>query len=119
MPRTSIPVQTCAAFGGKIQDIVYTAGDDVNKHQIAHPGGELLLWIKNADAAPHDVVLKSVASPRSLNRTADVTITTTNAKESVVCIPLVGYDQGGGVVHVDLADDTSMSFACFKLTPTE
>ena len=118
MARTAIAVQTGAAFGGKIQDVALTAGDATNDHQFVHPGGDVLLFVKNADAAPHDVVVKAVASPRTFGRATDITISTTNAKESVCVIPDKGFDQGAGVVHLDLTVATGMSLAVFKLTPT-
>lgn len=118
MARTAIPVQTSAAFGGKIQNLTYTNGDSVNGHEFVHPGGDVLLIVKNDDASSHDAVLKGVASRLTFNRVADVTITAAATSISVCSVPDKGFDQGSQLVYIDLAVATSMKFAIIKQTAT-
>jgi len=118
MARSAITVQTAGAYGGELEDITLTSADAANNMQFTHPGGDVLLFIKNGHSAPLDVVLKAVASPRTFNMAEDLTISTTNAKESVCAIPDRGYNQGSGVVHLDIATDTNLKLAVIKLTAT-
>ena len=118
MARTAIPVQTTNPYGGKIEDISYTAGDATNDHEFAHPGGDVLVLIKNGSGGSIDTTLVGVASAKTFNRATDVTISTGAGEESVVVVPSSGFDQGSGVVHLDLTTDTSMEFAVVKPTAT-
>jgi hypothetical protein len=119
MARTSITVQTATAFGGELEDITLTAGDATNDMSFVHPGTQsCFVFIKNGHTASIDVVLKGVATQRTYNRAVDVTVSTTNAKESIVAVPPVGYTQSDGTVHLDMTVDTNLELAVFSITPS-
>lgn len=117
MPRTAIPVQTAAAYGGKLEDITMTLVDNPNGNEFVHPGGDALLIVANPTAGPLNVVVQSVASGGTFNREGDVTITTAATPNiSVMAIPDRGFDQGAGVVHLD--PDALLTVAIIKMTAT-
>ncbi len=118
MARTAIAVQSIAAYGGELEDITWTAGDAANDHEFVHPGGTVIVLFKNGHTAPIDAVIKGVASPRTFNRATDVTVSTTNAEESAFACPDKGFDQGSGVVHIDLTTDTNFEIAVIKAAET-
>jgi hypothetical protein len=119
MARTAITVQTAAAFGGKVEDVTWTAADAANNMQFTHPGGDVVLLIQNGHSGPLDVVLNAVASARTFNMAEDITISTTNAEVSACVIPDQGFDQGSGVVHLDIATDTNLELAVIKPTASK
>jgi hypothetical protein len=118
MARTAITVQTAAAYGGKIEDATLTAGDATNDMQFTHPGGDVILFVKNGHTSPITVTVVAVASPASRQMATDIALATTNAKESFCVIPDQGYNQGAGVVHLDMTVDTNLSLAVVKATPS-
>jgi len=118
MARVAIPVQTAAAFGGKIEDIGYTNDDGSGELSFVHPGGTVLVLMNNGSGGGVAVSLLGTASRRTFNRATDVTITTAAGELSVVGVPDVGYDQGGGVVHLDLSTTPTMGFAVVRAAPS-
>jgi len=120
MARTTIPVTELAAYGGVDDDLAYTAGDAVNDHDIVHPGtGDIYLIMKNASGSGKTATLVSAASNRTFNRTGDVTLSPSAGEESIVAIPPQGFIQASDSrVHIDIADATSVSFACYRALPT-
>jgi hypothetical protein len=120
MARSSITVQTCAAFGGAVADAQDNrdAADATNDHSFVHPGGEVLLVIENGSGGDLTALIKGVASPATFNRAVDTTVVTSTGKFSVVGIPDRGFDQGGGVVYIDIDADTSSYLSVYKITPT-
>jgi hypothetical protein len=118
MARVAVPVSTLAAYGGKALDITWTAGSGDN-HAVTHPGGkDIVLMIKNASGAPITTTILAVASPRTLQMAENLTVATAAGKESFVAIPAVGYDQGAGVVHVNLSAHANLSLYALKVTDT-
>lgn len=120
MARTAIPVVDLPAYGVSVDDFSTTTGDDVNNMQISHPGGSLVLYIENTTGTARPVVLKGVASQYTFNRATDVTYSCVAYSQNIVVIPDRGFDQGDGVVHLDIASyGTSLQFAAFRviLTP--
>lgn len=120
MARSAITVQTCAAYGGSVANASDNrdAADATNDHQFTHPGGTVLLQIDNGSGGDLIALIKGVASPATFNRAVDVSVTTSTGKSSVVAIPEWGFDQGNGVVHIDIDADTSSYLSVYALTPT-
>lgn len=114
MARVSIPVQTAAAFGGKIEDIAYTNDDGAGELSFVHPGGTVIVLMNNGSGGSVAVTLAGTASRRTFDRATDETITTGAADQSVVAVPDVGFNQGGGVVHLDLSTTPTMGFAVIR-----
>lgn len=112
MARVSLTVQDIPANGGTLDDITFTAADATNDHSFENDGRCLVL-VKNDDASSHTVDVISVADEHG--RTGDRTIT---AGAGDICIsgPFLpaNWNQSGGVVHLDLTDDTSMSLAVVR-----
>ena len=115
MARTALTVQTIPANGVSLDDIAMTAGDATNDHEYLNDGTVFVL-MKNADASPHTATLISVAD--EYGRTEDETMTCA-AGESCIAGPFKprNWNQAGGLMHVDLTVDTSVSFAVLKFTP--
>jgi hypothetical protein len=101
--------------GGEVEDITFTAADAAN-NMIFVNDGKTRLVIKNGHTGSLDVVIKSVSCEHG--RTGDLTISTTNAKESIAGpFPTNLWNQGGsdaGKVHVDIATDTNLSLAAIQ-----
>ncbi len=110
---TAIPLQTVPSYGGEIDSISWTAGDDVEDHEFSNDGNAILL-IRNGDASPRDITIVSVAD--RLNRLGDLTVTVPAGEIGFVGpLPIEGFNQPGGVVSVTLDDDTSIEFAAIQL----
>jgi hypothetical protein len=123
MPRTDLTVQTVPAFGGNLEDLSYTAADAANNMQFPHSGDDrMFVIVKNKHSSQQDVVLVSVGSNKTFQRTGDVTIETSAGsgadKESIQAIPPTGFTQTDGNVHLNIADDTALSLAVIRLVPT-
>lgn len=123
MPRTSITVQSLAAFGGKDEDITYTSADAANNMDFTHPGNrDVFVIVKNKHSSPQTAVVNGVASNKTFQRASDITITTAAGdsadKESLMAVPVEGFTQTDGVVQIDIADDTALSLAVFQISPT-
>jgi hypothetical protein len=114
MARTAIPVQTLSSkHGGEVEDLTWTAADDVNNMEYVGTGNEIVL-IKNASGGSLDVVFKSVADP--YERTGDLTVSTGASDQSVAGrFPRLLWNQSDGLVDIDIADDTSLSLAVIRL----
>jgi len=109
MARTAITVQAMAAHGGGKDDIAWTAADATNDHEFLNTGRELVL-MKNDSAGALTATLVSVAD--EYGRTGDKTITTGASDISIFGpFPPSKFNQAGGLMHIDLTDDTSLSFA--------
>lgn len=122
MPRTNIPITQLAAFGGKDEDITYTALDATNEMEFVHPSRDCLLIIKNKHTSAQVSTLISVGDVRTFNRTGDITLTTaagdTADKETLVTVPTVGFTQSDGKVDLDVTADTAASAAVIEMLPT-
>lgn len=115
--RTSIAVQTMAAYGGKGEDITLTVVDNPNGNKFVHPGGDVLLIVINPEAGPLLLTIPSVAFPGSFNRTGDIAITTAATPNvSTMGVPDKGFNQGSGVVHIDSA--ALLKVAIIKMAQT-
>lgn len=114
MARTNIPVQQMLSHGEGDTDVQFTAGDDTDKHSFINDGTVLLL-MKNTAGAPKTADIISVANRHG--RTGDQTLTCpANTGISIAGpFPKSVWNQSGGVVHVDLTDDTDISFAAVRL----
>lgn len=114
MARGVLTPQAIGIHGGGIDDITWTAGDATNDHQFVNTGREILLH-RNGDASPHPCTVVSISDP--YGRSGDITLTT--GADDISCAgpfnPVL-FSQAGGVVHVDLADDTSIEFAVVQYT---
>ena len=118
MARTSVTVQTTPRFGASLDDVTFTAGDAANDHEFVNDGNTLLL-MKNTDASGKTATIPIVQNSRSLNKSGLTQTLTASGGGSEICIagpfdPDI-FNQTGGVVHVDLTDDTGVSFAAVKL----
>ncbi len=119
MARTDITVQTLSAYGGKVEDLTLTAGDATNDMSFTHPGGQAcFLFIKNGHTSPITVDMIAVAGPKTFQMAQNVSIATTNAKESMVGVPPVGFTQSDGKVHLDMTVDTNLELAVFTMSPS-
>jgi hypothetical protein len=122
MAKTPINVVQLEAYGGFSQSFTYTAADLSNQMEVRHPGGDgVFLLIQNADSASHSIQVLGASNARTyLKTSANYTEIATAAGEySIAPLPLAGYDQGGGVVHVDiLVSDTDLNLVVFKMSAT-
>jgi hypothetical protein len=119
MARTSITVQTLAAFGGKVEDVTMTAGDATNDMSFAHPGGQgCFLTIDNGDASPQVTTINAVATQKTFNMATNITVTTAAGARSYVAIPPTGFTQSDGTVQIDMTSDTSLTLAVLSITPS-
>src|SRR4051812_47519213 len=116
MARTAIPIQTVPANGGGIAGLTFTAADQANGMQFPNDGRTLLL-IKNTDASPHNVTVKSV--PDRFQRSGDTIV----AAPASTTVSIAGpfqfelFQQTTGVVNVDFASATGMTVAAVQLAP--
>lgn len=117
MPRTNIPVTTPAVFGGATTDVkaLATAGDATNDHSFVNSGAEHL-DVFNDGAGAVAVTVKGVGSAGNMNRAVDTTFSVAAGEVGKVnLLDPSGFNQAGGVVHVDLDIDTSVSLLVTKL----
>lgn len=116
MARTEIPIQEVADFGGGIDDVTFTSGDAANDMYFENDGRTILL-VSASTSSGQTITVVSVADP--FGRTGDKSITVPTNGTSVrgPFAPTL-YNQGGsnkGRVHVDMSDDTGVSFAAVRL----
>lgn len=116
MPRVAITVQD-VGFQGDLNPVVFSAADQANGHTVLNdsPGG-VQLHVKNDDSSPHTVTVAGV--PDRWGHTVDLVTIVANATQAIMgpFAPQV-FNQAGGLVNVDLDDDTSMSFAAVRPAP--
>ena len=120
MARTNIAIQTLAAYDGFLQPIVYTAADATNDMKITHPGGDgvfLLVWNDHA-TADTEVTLVGVANARTYYKVTNTVSTTGDGEFSLIPLPLANYDQGDGLIHVDIDVSVDVYVVVFKMHPT-
>ncbi len=117
MPRTSIPVQSVAAFSA-LDDVSFTAGDDTNDHSFINDGRSFVIQ-KNTDASAKTSTIIVPSSARVLDKsTLTIPLVTAGGGTELSVSPLLPqhiYNQSDGTVHVDLTDDTGVSFAVVSL----
>ena len=115
MARVDIPVQVIPANGGIDQEITWTAADQTDKHSFVNTGRELLL-MKSATAGAKAATIVSVANKH--NRTGDGALAPTGEGVIAIAGPFLPslWSQSGGVVHVDIADETDVTFAVVRYT---
>lgn len=111
MARTAIPV-TDLPFQGKSDGPSLTSADATNDMEFINDGRTYLLF-KNDDASPKSVTIVSVAD--EAGRTQDLSLTVPAGGLSVTSFFRPRWwNQPDGVVHVDLAGDTSLSVGAFR-----
>jgi len=112
--ETAITVQTLVKENGgfKSVDFDWTAADAANNMSFVNSGKERVA-IKNDHSSPQVLVFESVADEHG--RDGDVSITTTNAKQSITGFfkPHL-FNDASGLVIITVADDTSLFVAVFK-----
>ena len=125
MPRTEIPLQDVPAFGASLDDITFTAGDAANDMYFDNADvGDVMLIMRNTDAGAKTADLVIRQTSRALNKSGLVQTLTAAGGGTNECIagpfdhdiftqPEQGADPGG-VVYVDLTDDTGVSFAAVR-----
>lgn len=113
MARTQIPIQELAANGGTDADISWTSGDDANEHYFDNTGREILLM--QSDDGSKTATIVSVAD--HYGRTLDKTLAPAAGKLGAAGpFPQNLFSQPGtGRVHIDLDDDTNVSFAVIRI----
>jgi hypothetical protein len=118
MARTDIPVQQMANFAAGDDDVAATSGDAANDHSFTNTGRELLI-MRCSDASQKTASIISVAD--EYGRTGDVTITCPASTGLSIKgpFPPSRWNQSGGVVHVDLADATGVTFSVVRLPVKE
>lgn len=115
MARTAIPVQTIPANGGVLDDISWTAGDDVNDHEFVNTGREILV-MKNTHTGEQTATVVSVAD--QYGRTGDATL----APDATTGFSFWGpgkpahWNSTSTLVYVNPVDDTSVSFAVIRFS---
>jgi len=114
MARTVIPIQTLPAHGGVDNAVTRTAGDATNDMYFLNTGRELLIMVSTSAGAKAATVV-SVAD--QFGRTGDTSMAPDG--EDVIAIagpfkPTI-WNQAGGLVHVDLTDDTDTEFAVVRM----
>lgn len=110
MPRTAIPITTNPALGGGVDSVAAsaTAGDQANNHEFINNGKTRILMI-NGSGGPLTATV--ISKSCSHGRTLDVTMTAAAGDSSIYGpFPQGEFNQTGGLVNIDLADDTSISF---------
>lgn len=113
MARTDIPVQQMANHSAGDNSVTFTGGDAANNHSFTNDG-RMLLIMKCTDASEKVATVVSVADEDG--RTGDVTITCpATTGESIAGPFLKSLWNQSGVVHVDLAADTGVTFAVVRL----
>jgi hypothetical protein len=115
MARTAIPVQSIPNWGGVLNNITETAADDVNDHEIANEGESVLVFMRNEDASVKTATIVSVGD--RFGRDGDETLSA-NAGAISCAGPFKAelFQQSGGLVHVDIADDTNVTFFALKFS---
>jgi hypothetical protein len=113
MAETAITVQYIdSVHGGELEDYTLTAADAANNMKFVNNGKTRLL-IKNGHSSPLSVVVTSIAD--EYGRTGDLTITTTNAKESIAGpFPKNLFNQSDGTVVITIATDTNLLLAAIS-----
>lgn len=114
MPRTAIPVTTIPANGATLDDLRAggTAGDAANDHEFINDGQSLLMVI-NESASSEAITVLSIAC--SHGRTLNITMTPNLDDQAIAGpFPKGQFNQSDGTVHVDLVDDTSITFRVLK-----
>jgi hypothetical protein len=114
MPRTALAVQVIPK-GDALDNVSFTAGDDVNDHEFINTGKEILVMIDSA-AAARTAVVKSVADPAT-GRLGDATLAPTGGGTKICMsgpFPPPLWSQSTGLVNVDLTDDTNITFAVVR-----
>jgi len=115
MARTAIPVQAIPRNGGILDDISWTAADATNDHEFANTGCEILI-AKNTHSGEQTITVVSVAD--EFGRTGDATL----APNATTGFSFWGpgkpghWNSAAGLVHVDITDDTALSFAVIRFS---
>jgi hypothetical protein len=114
MARDTLTLQVIGGEGAqKKEDLSYTAYVAANDQQFLNDGNVIIL-IKNGGVAQQDVVVASVADP--YGRTQDLTVATTNAKESVAGpFPPALWNQSDGYVYLNGDDEDTLNIAAIQL----
>jgi hypothetical protein len=117
MARVEIPIQAPTSY--KIDELTWTAADATNDHYFDNTSGRVTLLIRNDHTVAQVVTVISVAD--LYGRTGDLapSVDPTGGGASSVGVvgplPPAAFNQRGagdlGRVHVDITDDTALSFA--------
>lgn len=120
MARSTITVQTLAAYGASILDHTTNrdAADATNDHQFTHPGGDVLLIVENGSGSTMAVEIKAVSGPGTFGMAEDGGGSVATGKTAYFSIPDYGFNQGSNVVHIDIDQDTSSYLSIVKITPS-
>jgi len=113
MPRARITANPIP-FQGSDEQLTGTAGDATNDMDFINDGEQLIL-IDNADASPVAITFVSVAD--QWGRTQDEVVTVPAGEKGFAGPFTPGiWNQTGGVVHVDMVSDTSLTLYSIKPT---
>lgn len=111
MSRTQITVQKIGR-DFELEDMTLTAADAANNMYFENDG-KTLLFIKNGHTGSLDVVVACAGCSHNLSE--DLTVSTTNAKESFAGpFEKDVWNQSGGTVNLDIATDTNLELAAIS-----
>lgn len=116
MARTALTVQVIPRHGKAIDELTFTAADATNDHEFVNDGQTLLL-VKNQHSSAQAVTIVSVADPFGREEDTTMSVDAGNVDPKVgIAGPFSPslFNQAGGLVHVDITDDTALEFAAVK-----
>lgn len=119
MARDTLTLQEIGGEGSQFDDsITFTNIVAANDMQFDNTSGDVLLVVSNGDASSQDFTLVDVADPYGRQNASTDLTRTVAAGEIGIYGPFTPsiWNQTGGYVHIDSADETSFGFAAVKFT---
>ncbi len=111
MPRTAITVQT---LGLAMTTPTYGAADQANGNYFVHPGGTVLIQVKNTNAATRTMTLATTQTADGLTITNPAYIIPATTGDKMIC-NLPARLQTSGQVNIDWTADTGVTIGIFSI----
>lgn len=111
MARTAIPVQT---LGLAMTTPTYGSADSVNGNYFVHPGGTILLHVKNTNAAARTLTLTTTQTADGVALTSPTYIIPLTTGDKMIC-NLPARLQTSGQIYLDWTADTGVTIGVFSL----
>jgi len=111
MARTAITVQT---LGIAMVTPTYAAADQANGNYFVHPGGTILLHVKNTNAATRTLTITTTQTVDGLAITNPTYIIPATTGDKMIC-SLPAKLQTAGQVYLDWSADTNVTIGVFSI----
>lgn len=111
MPRTAITVQTLALTA---TTPTYATVDNASGNYFVHPGGTILIHVKNTNAATRTLTITTTAVKDGVAFTSPTYTIAATTGDSMIC-NLPAHLQTAGQVYLDWSASTNTTVAVFSI----